>query len=183
MLRLLALIIPLGLDTFAVAAAVGVAGLDRRDRLRGSLLFALFEGVMPLVGFVIGAGLGGAIGSNADYIAGGLLVLLGGYMLWPRDESDERAAASILARTRGWAVIGLGVSISLDELAIGFSVGLLRISIVLAAILIASQAFLAAQLGVRMGARLSEGLREGAERAAGVVLVALGLAFLAMRIL
>ena len=99
MLRLIALIVPLGLDTFAVAAAVGVAGLDRRERLRVSLLFAFFEGTMPLVGFLIGAGVGRAIGDSADYIAGVLLIALGGYMLWPRDESDEQAKATMLART------------------------------------------------------------------------------------
>lgn len=182
MLRLIALIVPLGLDTFAVAAAVGVAGLERRERLRVSLLFALFEGTMPLVGFLIGAGVGGAIGGSADYIAGVLLIGLGGYMLWPRDESDEAGKATMLARTHGLAVIGLGVGISLDELAIGFSVGLLRLSIILAASIIAAQAFVAAQIGVRLGARLGEQIRERAEQLAGVVLVALGIAFLAARL-
>ena len=183
MLRLIALIVPLGLDTFAVAAAVGVAGLDRRERLRVSLLFALFEGTMPLVGFLIGAGVGGAIGGRADYIAGGLLIALGGYMLWPRDESDELAKAAMLARTHGLAVIGLGIGISLDELAIGFSVGLLRLSIILAAIIIGAQAFVAAQIGVRLGARLGEQIRERAEQLAGLVLLALGVVFLAAHLI
>jgi len=183
MLRLIALILPLGLDTFAVAAAVGVAGLDHRERLRVSLLFALFEGTMPLVGFLIGAGVGAAIGGSADYIAGVLLIALGAYMLWPRDESGEKAKAAMLARTHGLAVIGLGVGISLDELAIGFSVGLLRVSILLAAIIIAAQAFVAAQIGVRLGARLGEEIRERAEQLAGLVLVALGVVFLAGRVL
>jgi manganese efflux pump family protein len=183
MLRLIALILPLGLDTFTVAAAVGIAGVDRRERLRVSLLFALFEGTMPLVGFLIGAGIGGAIGGRADYVAGLLLLALGGYILWPRDESDEHAKAAMLARTRGLAVIGLGVGISLDELAIGFSVGLLRISILLAAIIIGAQAFVAAQIGVRLGARLGEDVREHAEQLAGIILVILGVVFIAARAL
>jgi len=69
---------------------------------------------------------GGAIGADAGFVAGGPLIAVGGYMLWPRGESDEGARAALLARTRGLAVIGLGVGISLDELPIGFSVGLLR---------------------------------------------------------
>jgi putative Mn2+ efflux pump MntP len=68
-------------------------------------LFALFEGTMPLFGFLVGAGAGSAIGHDADYVAGGLLVVLGGYMLWPRDESQEQAKAQMLARTRGLAVM------------------------------------------------------------------------------
>lgn len=183
MLRLLALVVPLSLDTFAVSAAVGMSRLTSRERLRVSLLFALFEGTMPLVGFLIGAGLGNAIGHDGDYLAGLLLVGLGGYMLWPRDESSEGAAAAALARTHGLAVIGLGVGISLDELAIGFSVGLLRISIILAALLIALQAFVAAQIGVRVGQRLGEGLREAAEKLAGVMLISLGVVFLIQRVM
>jgi manganese efflux pump family protein len=182
MLRLIALILPLGLDTFAVAAAVGVAGLERHERLRVSLLFAFFEGTMPLVGFLIGAGVGSAIGSSADYIAGTFLIALGAYVLWSRDEYGERAKATMLARTHGIAGIGLGIGISLDELAIGFSVGLLRLSIVVAAIIIAVEAFVAAQIGVRLGARLGEEIRERAEQLAGVVLVVFGVVFLVARV-
>jgi manganese efflux pump family protein len=160
----------------------GCAGLERRERLRVSLLFAFFEGTMPLVGFLIGARVGGAIGASADYIAGTLLIALGAYVLWPRDDTGEQTKATTLAHTHGLALIGLGVGISLDELAIGFSVGLLRLSIVVAAIIIAVQAFVAAQIGVRLGARLGEEIRERAEQLAGVVLMVLGVVFLAARV-
>lgn len=59
-------LIALVLDTFAVAAALGVAGLDPRRRLRVSLLMAGFEAGMPLVGLALGAPLGHAVGSAAD---------------------------------------------------------------------------------------------------------------------
>lgn len=75
-------------------------------------------------------------------------------------------------------MILLGVSISLDELAVGFTFGLLRLPVVLVIVLIAVQAFVAAQLGLRLGARLSERLRDGAERVAGVALAALGVVLL-----
>lgn len=182
MLRLIALVLPLGLDTFAVSAAIGVAGVDPRQRLRLSLLFASFEGLMPLIGFLVGTGVGGAIGADADYIAGALLVTLGGYMVWPRDESDEVEAASRIARTHGLALIGLGIGISLDELAIGFSAGLLRMPIVLALVLIAGQAFLVTQIGMRAGTRAGEEVREGAERLAGLALILLGLFFIATKV-
>ncbi|MDQ6817620.1 MAG: manganese efflux pump, partial [Actinomycetota bacterium] len=77
-LKLIALVLPLGLDTFAVAAALGVAGLAR-DRLRVSLVMASFEVAMPLLGLAVGAPLGRAIGAAADYIAIGALVAFGLY--------------------------------------------------------------------------------------------------------
>ena len=181
-LRLIALILPLALDTFAVSAAIGVAGIDQRQRLRLSLLFAAFEGLMPLVGFLVGARLGNAIGGAADYFAGVLLALLGVYMLVKKDEDDELEAVSRMARAHGLALIGLGMSVSLDELAIGFSVGLLGISIGVAVVLIALQAFVVTQVGVRLGARVGEDIREGAERLAGAALVVLGVFIIGARV-
>lgn len=174
MFRVVALILPLALDTFAVSAAIGVAGIDRRRRLRLSLVFAAFEGLMPLAGFLIGSRLGNAVGGRADLAAGAVLIGLGLYTLLEEDQGEELEAVSRMARTHGLALIGLGVSVSLDELAIGFSLGLLGISIGVAVLLIALQAFIVTQVGVRLGARVGEGIREGAGRLAGLALVVLG---------
>jgi len=175
MLKLLVLILPLGLDTFAVAAALGIAGLDRRQRLRVSLLFMAFEGGMPLVGLLAGALIGGLIGSMAGLVAIGFLIVLGIVMLVSRAEEHE-ARAALLAKTRGLPVIGLGLSISLDELAIGFTLGLVKAPIGLAIALIALQAFVVAQVGLRVGSGVGDAVREGAEKIAGAVLILLGLA-------
>ena len=56
----------------------------------------------------------------------------------------------------------------------GFTIGLLGLSIVAAVVLIGTQAFVAAQLGLRLGSRLGDAAREWAERLAGVALVGLG---------
>ena len=90
-----------------------------------------------------------------------------------RDENEERL--SLLGRTRGLAAIGLGISISMDELAIGFTIGLLRFSIFLVVILIGVQTFVVTQMGMRLGQRVGERIREGAERLAGVALAVLRL--------
>lgn len=173
-LKLAGLVLPLGLDTFAVAAALGIAGLKGQDRLRVSLLFTSFEVGMPLVGFFGGRLVGQFAGNAADFLAIIILIALGIYMLWPkRDEGDERV--TLLGRTHGLAAIGLGVSISTDELAIGFTIGLLRFPILVILVLIGIQTFIATQLGIRLGERIGERVREGAERLAGVALALLGL--------
>ena len=62
---------------------------------------------------------------------------------------DERTREGRPARNRARpACSSLGLSISLDELAIGFTIGLLHLSLWLAIVLIGAQAFIVAQLGL-----------------------------------
>ena len=181
MARVVALVLPLSLDTFAIAAALGMTRITGVQRIRFGLLFAGFEGGMPVVGLLIGAGLGRVIGDWSEYVAIAALAGLGAYMLFARDDDDERVRA--LVRSRGVAVIGLGLSVSLDELAIGFSLGLLSVPIVPAIVLIAAQAFVVSQIGFALGGRVGEATREGAERLAGAVLIVIAGALLVARIL
>jgi manganese efflux pump family protein len=180
---LIALVVPLGLDTFAIAAALGMSGLTRQDRIRVTVLFTAFEMGMPIVGIVLGAVAGNVVGNAAEFVAIAVLIGLGVFMLWPRrDARDESERVGLLARTRGLAAIGLGVSISLDELAIGFTLGLLRFPVVLVIALIGLQTLIVTQAGLRLGSRIGEAVRERAEQLAGVVLAALGVVLLGQRL-
>lgn len=114
--KLVALVLPLGLDTFAVAATLGAIGV---------LLYTLLA-----------------------------------------SEQEEETRLAEFAQMRGVGAIMLGVSISLDELAVGFTLGLLRLPAGLVIGPDRSPGFIVTQLGLRLGARLSVRLREGAERLA-----------------
>lgn len=172
MLRLVALVLPLCLDTFAVCAALGAAGLSPARRLRASLLFPAVEAAAPLVGLSAGALLGRAVGDAAGYAGDALLIAVGVLMLRENEEA-----------IRGGTLLALGLSAGLDELGIGLSIGLLKLSLVAAVALIAAQAVVASQLGLRLGGRVGARLRESAERLAGLALLALGVAFLLERAL
>jgi manganese efflux pump family protein len=170
-LLLAGLILPLALDTFALAAALGVAGIPVERRLRTSLVLAGFEAGMPIVGFFIGGAVGRVIGYFAGWTAIACLAVAGALMLRPGNEEKEQGRLRLLAQAQGLAIIDLGLAISVDELAIGFSLGLLGLPLAVAVIWISVQAFLAAQVGMRIGSRIGEALRERAEQLAGVVLI------------
>lgn len=179
---LIALVLPLGLDTFAVAAALGVLGATPATRLRISIMFPAFEAAMPLIGLAVGAPLAHAIGESADYVAIGVLLAFGLYTLLGSEDREQRMI-SRLADARGPGVLVLGLSISLDELAIGFTLGLLRLPVPLVIALIALQALIFVQLGLRLGNRLSGRLREAAERLPGLALTTLAVVLLAEKLL
>ena len=181
MLKLVLFVLPLGLDTFAVSAALGVAGLPKQQRLRISLLLTGFEMAMPAVGLFVGHALGQVIGTAADYLAAAALFALGAWMIVSEEEGEATRVSALVANS-GLALLALGVSISLDELAMGFTIGLLHLSLVIAVILIGAQAFLVAQLGLRLGSRLGEGTREAAEKIAGLALIGLGVLILAEKL-
>jgi len=119
-----------------------------------------------------GRGLARAVGPAADYLAAAAVVGVGIWMLTRRAEDEE--TASRIAGVSGLALVALGLSISMDEFAIGFSLGLVKLPIVPVIAAIAVLAFAVSQLGLALGSLVSARLRGHAEQAAGVALIALG---------
>jgi putative Mn2+ efflux pump MntP len=180
--KLIAFVLPLAVDSFAVAALLGAGGVTPAQRRRITAVFVVFEAGMPLIGLALGAPVARAIGGAADYVAGAALICLGGWMLFFGDEQGEEQAAGRLAAASGSALMGLGVSISLDELAIGFTLGLVHLPAIPVIIAIAVQTLVVAQLGMRLGARVGQELRENAERLAALALIGLGVFVLVERL-
>jgi putative Mn2+ efflux pump MntP len=182
--KLLAFMFPLGLNTFAIAAAVGAAAKPAiGDRLRISLLFTLFQSGMPLIGVTLGVRLAHAIGDVADDLAAAAVIAAGAWMLLGAGGQKEEQRTARLAGSHGLSLFALAFTISLDELAVGFSVGLAHLPLTAVIVAIAVQAFVATQIGAQLGARVSEHVRKGAERLAAVALIGLGLVMMVARTL
>jgi manganese efflux pump family protein len=181
---LLALLIPLTVDTFILSAALGLAGLPKKEQARTSIILAVFEAGMPAVGVLLGHGIGDLLGHYASYIAALVIGVAGIFMLLPaKAEEKEEREMKLLAKTRGFAVVGLGLSISLDELAIGLSLGLLGVPLLVAVIFIGIQAFIASQAGLKLGSKLNEKIREDAEKVAGIALISVAIILFVIKLL
>jgi putative Mn2+ efflux pump MntP len=159
-LRLLGLLLPLALDTFAISALLATAGLTAERRRLAGAVFVGFETAMPLVGLGLGLGSARVIGESSEWVALACIAAVGAWLLV---EDEQREAK------RAWAVVG-------------FTFGLLEVSVGVAVALIAAQALVASQLGFRVGARLGT-LATVAERGAGVALIAISALLLVARLL
>lgn len=163
--KMAAVLLSLGLDNLLLSTAMGTSKL--KHRLRLCLLFALFEGLMPAIGFVAGQTVASWIGQWAFYVGILGLLGLGVYILFEEDDDDDKISESI----KGWALIGAAVSVSLDELAVGFSFGMLRFPLWATLILLAVQAFLFTYVGLAFGSKIRPYLGRSAEKLAGVALM------------
>ena len=71
-LRLVAFVLPLGVDSFAIAATLAAAGVSAKQRWRITAWFVLFEAGMPLLGLAVGTPSPGRSAGVADYPAAAL---------------------------------------------------------------------------------------------------------------
>ncbi|RIV25905.1 hypothetical protein D2Q93_05735 [Alicyclobacillaceae bacterium I2511] len=170
-LKMTALILSLGIDTLMLSISLGF--VQTRGKAKIALTFACAESLMPLIGLFIGSGAGRLIGNWASLIGGIALFAIAVWFIFFKDEDNEEE--KLEQTLLGWTLILTALSISLDELAVGFSMGLVGVPIALTMILIALQAFVFTFLGLTFGSKLKPHLGEGADKLAGIVLGLLSL--------
>ncbi|HUD10710.1 MAG TPA: manganese efflux pump [Candidatus Saccharimonadales bacterium] len=172
LLKLIVLTLPLCIDSFLICSAIGISKPSRQTKVRLSLTFAVFEGGMPLIGLAIGSLLSQGLGDAAQYLAGGILLVFGAYSLLATKREDTDAKR--LSEAHGFTLIALGLGISIDSLAVGFSYGLLKIPPLWATIAIVTQTLIATQVGFALGNVLPVKLRVWGESLASLVLALIG---------
>jgi putative Mn2+ efflux pump MntP len=174
--EILAVSIALAMDAFAVAIAAGVAlkVVTGRQTFRLAWHFGLFQAVMPIIGWFGGFLVRDYFLRFGHWIAFGLLLYIGGHMLWEglhRDEGD-----TCQDPTCGSRLIMLSVATSIDALAVGFTLAMLGVSIWFPAAIIGLVALLFTAAGMHLGKLLGCQTRLGqyAEVLGGLVLMGIG---------
>ncbi len=178
-LSLLALALALAMDAFAVAlaAGAGIRPLLFRPCFRLSFHFGLFQALMLVIGWMAGLSLRSFVQHLSHWLAFGLLVVIGGHMLFGalRSEGEEHAGTD---PSRGLAMVGLSVATSIDALAVGLSLALLQVSIWWPALVVGLVAALLTLLGLFLGRRAGMAWGSKVEVAGGLVLIAIGVKIL-----
>lgn len=176
--ELFLLAVGVSMDAFAVAVCKGLA--MKKATLKSQAIvgawFGGFQGLMPLLGFLLGTLFAAAIEAIDHWVAFGLLGIIGFNMLKEAFSSEEEVAdADLSVRT----MFIMAVATSIDALAVGISLAMAgNVNIVLAVSLIGATTFTLSAIGVKVGNVFGSRFEKNAQIAGGVILILLGLKIL-----
>jgi putative Mn2+ efflux pump MntP len=178
-LSLLLIAAGLAMDAFAVSISSGVIvqHLRLKHVMRIAILFAAFQAVMPVIGWMAGVGIRSHLMSVSRWLAFGLLVAIGIKMIAESFKLKEANGRSE-DPTRFLIILGLAVATSLDALAAGVSFALLRVKIIRPAIVIGLVTFGFCFAGVYIGDHFGHFFEQKIEIAGGVILIAIAVKIL-----
>lgn len=172
-ITLLAIALGLSFDTFAVSLSYGVVrnGIIFRQATRVAIVFALFQGGFTVTGYFLGSFLSGAMKEADHWIAFGLLLFLGGKMIY---EGMKQEKEELQDYSNPVMLCTAAIATSVDAFAVGVSLALLSVKIWGAGFLIGAVTFIASMMAIRIGKSAGEKLGSKVEILGGLILIAIG---------
>ena len=159
---------PLGTDSAALCAGIGARErLALHRRLAIATTLTAFEAGMPVVGVLLAGVVGDVLGDAARIIGGILLAAFGLYLVRSSGDDEHPTPVGI------GALLLAGFAVSIDEVAVGVSLGLSGINLPVLVCTIAVIVFSATMAGLTLGGLLARHA-DRAGKVAGWLLVLLG---------
>jgi putative Mn2+ efflux pump MntP len=179
-IELLLIAVGLSMDAFSVSICKGLTTkrFSWRMALTCGLWFGLFQVLMPIIGYFLGAQFQHLIESIDHWIAFGLLFLIGANMIreavWGDKDDDIPENGSLSFKT----MFLLAVATSIDALAVGVSFACIQVKLWSSVLVIGITTFLFSVLGVKIGNVFGSKFEKSAEIAGGIILILIGLKIL-----
>jgi len=173
---ILGLAVALAMDCFAITLgmACGSRGLTLKQAVRMAAYFGGFQFVMPVIGWFAGDRMLGLIQRFDHWVAFGLLAVIGGRMIYESVEMSEEEKACRPDQTQGKRLLVLALATSIDALAVGLSLGVVRTGILYPAAVIGVMSFALTVVGAKLGPVVGRIAGKRAELAGGLILIGIG---------
>lgn len=164
----------LAMDAFAVAVASGSATARIRfvEAFKLAFLFGLFQGVMPVIGWMIGLNFKDIVSAWDHWIAFVLLGIIGAKMIYDDLKGDENEGVDE-SKVNIYKLLILALATSIDALAVGFGLIILD-SILLPVIIIGIVTYALSLGGVYLGHKYKHFGHNKTRIVGGVILIILG---------
>lgn len=178
--------IALGLaaDCFAVAigGSISMKTLSFLQVFRTSLAFGIFQGLMPVLGWLAGRTVVELIAGYDHWVAFILLALVGTRMIWESFRSRDGNSKST-DMTRGFLLLTLSVATSIDALAVGLTFAFIEIDIMVASLTIGVVASVVTAIGFLLGRKAGHLIGRRAEAIGGIILIGIAIRILLEHVL
>ncbi|WP_206459580.1 manganese efflux pump MntP [Anaerovorax sp. IOR16] len=166
----------LSMDAFAVAVCKGLS--MQRMRWKNAFIvaiyFAIFQALMPLIGYYVGVQFSDSIVQVDHWIAFVLLSLIGGNMILESRKKDE----VFDDRMNFSHMLVLAVATSIDALAVGVTFAFLKVQIFEAVLQIGLVTLFLSLIGVKIGTIFGIKYKSKAELFGGIILILMGIKIL-----
>ena len=168
--------VALAMDCFAVTLglACGLKRLENRQAFRMAAFFGGFQFAMPVAGWLAGDRLLGFIKGFDHWVAFGLLALVGGRMIYESLELSDEEETRRPDQTRGTRLVVLALATSIDALAVGLSLAVIRTNILYPAAVIGVTSFVLTIAGAKLGPIVGRVAGRRAELLGGLILIGIG---------
>jgi len=174
--------VALSMDAFALTIANSTTyknSLNRKKEWAMPVTFALFQGVMPLIGYYIGSLFFGYVEGYIGYITAGIFFILTGKIVFDiiKDAKAEKSGGNEqdkkVHKFTVWILLIQAVATSIDALAVGVTIVSSTISIFIAIGIIAGVTFLLVTVALLIGKYLGVVLGKYATYVGAILLFAL----------
>ncbi|NTW71041.1 MAG: manganese efflux pump [Eubacteriaceae bacterium] len=164
--------VALSMDAFAVATSCGISNKAKTLilQLKIGIFFGFFQGIMPLLGYLLASFFAEKIRFIDHWIAFVLLAFIGIKMILESKE-EERCRAGKLTNKY---LFTLSIATSIDAMATGISFALLNVNIWAVSLIIGVTTFAISFTGARFGQNLGHKFQSGSEIFGGVILILIG---------
>ena len=171
--ELFILAVGLSMDAFAVAVCKGLSmqKMEWKKAVVIGLYFGGFQGMMPVIGYLLGVQFQDKIIAIDHWIAFVLLGLIGANMV---KESMDKEAEETDDSVSFQSMSVLALATSIDALAIGVTFAFLNVQIVPAVSFIGVVTFVLSMAGVKIGNVFGCRYKSKAELAGGIILILMG---------
>ena len=180
------LAIGLAMDSLAVSVTGGALAQQRcgfYNIFKVASVMALFQAGMTLIGFFAGKGFERYIEAFDHWVAFALLLFdhwvafalllyLGGKMIYDSMHDEEEECRFDIFRGR--TLCGLGVATSIDALAVGISLAIIKAPIIAQTVIIGLVTFAFAAFGVFFGNRVGGRINLKLDLIGGIILIGIG---------
>lgn len=172
--EILLIAIGLAMDAFAVSLGIGAGGRANSAgaKFRLPFHFGFFQFAMPILGWLGGTWVADIISSVDHWIAFGLLAFVGGRMVQSGLSKEE--SVTVGDPSRGRTLVMLSVATSIDALAVGLSLAMLRVDVIVPSLVIGVVAAVLSLVGLLLGNRLGTAFGKRTEVLGGLILIGIG---------